>query len=102
MRMAIGVQLCVAVEAGGFHDQLIAIPVPRRDAIPAWWQVGRPFEVRIQRNPMEPGVLFPEKRERIRMLNNLDAVRRIETARHAERQTASRIIAMLFRFVNLP
>src|SRR5262245_43662731 len=51
---------------------------------------------------MEPGVLFPEKRESIGMLDDLHTVRRIQASRHSERQAASSIVTVLLGIVGFP
>src|SRR5262245_22294920 len=100
--MAIGIEPCVAVKTGGLHDQLVSIPMPCRYAIPTRRQVGGPFEAGVQRDPVEPGVLFKQKRDCIVAMHDLNAVRRVDTSRHAERQTASCVVTVLLRIVCLP
>src|SRR5262249_2142759 len=75
VRMTVRIQSRITVEIGSFDDQLVTVPTTRRNAVPARWYVRRPFEIGIQRNPMEPRVLFPQECDGIRMLNNLNSVR---------------------------
>src|SRR4030095_14056646 len=102
VRVAGGIELRVAVEAARFDDQRIAIPAPRRDAVPGLGQISRPLEAGLERHPVEPRVLLEEERERRRAVHDLQAMRRVDVARHAERQTVPRVVAVAHRVVDLP
>jgi len=78
--MSVRIEPGITVEARRHDNQRIAIPMPGGDTVPAGRKIFRPFEVWIQRHPMEPGVLLPEEGQRIIAVDDLHAVGRIETA----------------------
>ena len=80
VRMSIRVEPGITVEARRHDDERIAIPMPGGNTVPAGRKILGPFEVGIQRHPMEPGVLLPQEGQRIITVNDLHAVKRIETA----------------------
>ena len=64
VRMAGGVELGVAVEAGRLDDERVAVPAAGGHAVPGLGEIGRPLEVGVERHPVEPGVLLEQERER--------------------------------------
>src|SRR5262249_42865578 len=75
MRMAVGIEPGVAIKAGGLDNERISVPVRCGNTVPARRKVLGPLEIRIHRDPMEPGILLPQEGQRIVAMNNLDSVR---------------------------
>ena len=51
---------------------------------------------------MEPGVLLEQERQRVGVVDDLHAMRRVDVARHAERQAVAGVVAVVHRIVGLP
>ena len=92
VRMTDRIQTGLAVEIDGVDDQRVAFPMTHGIAEPGGDALA--MRTAVDRDDGEPRVLFEQEREVRVALHDLHRLRRVDGARHAEREAGASVVAV--------